>query len=52
MTDLHLAVALDGLGWHPAAWRDLARRTPRAVFTARLLDAAGPGGRRRGCSTS
>jgi alkanesulfonate monooxygenase SsuD/methylene tetrahydromethanopterin reductase-like flavin-dependent oxidoreductase (luciferase family) len=21
MTDLHLAVALDGLGWHPAAWR-------------------------------
>jgi hypothetical protein len=33
MTDLHLAVALDGAGWHPAAWRDPAA-TPAALFTA------------------
>ncbi|MGI8329324.1 LLM class flavin-dependent oxidoreductase [Actinomadura scrupuli] len=31
--DLHLAVALEGTGWHPAAWRDPAAR-PAAVFTA------------------
>ncbi|MGM0723668.1 MAG: LLM class flavin-dependent oxidoreductase [Actinomycetota bacterium] len=31
---LHLAVALDGAGWHPAAWRDPAAH-PRALFTAR-----------------
>ncbi|WP_336209403.1 LLM class flavin-dependent oxidoreductase [Nonomuraea sp. LPB2021202275-12-8] len=31
---LHLAVALDGAGWHPAAWRDPAAR-PRELFTAR-----------------
>jgi alkanesulfonate monooxygenase SsuD/methylene tetrahydromethanopterin reductase-like flavin-dependent oxidoreductase (luciferase family) len=30
---LHLAVALDGAGWHPAAWR-LAGVTPRSLFTA------------------
>ncbi|MET7802329.1 FMNH2-dependent monooxygenase, partial [Streptomyces decoyicus] len=30
---LHLAVALDGAGWHPAAWRDPAAR-PRDLFTA------------------
>ncbi|MGH4030031.1 LLM class flavin-dependent oxidoreductase [Actinomycetota bacterium Odt1-20B] len=30
---LHLAVALDGAGWHPAAWRDPAAR-PRELFTA------------------
>ncbi|MEV4947042.1 LLM class flavin-dependent oxidoreductase [Streptomyces sp. NPDC053755] len=30
---LHLAVALDGAGWHPAAWREPAAR-PRALFTA------------------
>jgi alkanesulfonate monooxygenase SsuD/methylene tetrahydromethanopterin reductase-like flavin-dependent oxidoreductase (luciferase family) len=30
---LHLAVALDGAGWHPAAWRDFAAR-PAALFTA------------------
>ncbi|GAA4225937.1 LLM class flavin-dependent oxidoreductase [Streptosporangium album] len=30
---LHLAVALDGAGWHPAAWRDPAA-TPKALFTA------------------
>lgn len=29
---LHLAVALDGAGWHPAAWRD-PRATPEALFT-------------------
>jgi alkanesulfonate monooxygenase SsuD/methylene tetrahydromethanopterin reductase-like flavin-dependent oxidoreductase (luciferase family) len=31
---LHLAVALDGAGWHPAAWREPAAR-PRELFTAR-----------------
>jgi alkanesulfonate monooxygenase SsuD/methylene tetrahydromethanopterin reductase-like flavin-dependent oxidoreductase (luciferase family) len=30
---LHLAVALDGAGWHPAAWRDPAAR-PAELFTA------------------
>ncbi|WP_369274882.1 LLM class flavin-dependent oxidoreductase [Streptomyces sp. R11] len=30
---LHLAVALDGTGWHPASWREPAAR-PRALFTA------------------
>ncbi|MEU6129537.1 LLM class flavin-dependent oxidoreductase [Saccharopolyspora sp. NPDC047091] len=29
---LHLAVALDGAGWHPAAWRD-PQATPQALFT-------------------
>jgi alkanesulfonate monooxygenase SsuD/methylene tetrahydromethanopterin reductase-like flavin-dependent oxidoreductase (luciferase family) len=32
-TGLHLAVALDGTGWHPAAWREPAAR-PRDLFTA------------------
>ena len=31
---LHLAVALDGAGWHPAAWREPAAR-PTELFTAR-----------------
>ncbi|MFE9680930.1 LLM class flavin-dependent oxidoreductase [Streptomyces sp. NPDC006285] len=30
---LHLAVALDGTGWHPAAWREPGAR-PDALFTA------------------
>ncbi|MBY8887618.1 LLM class flavin-dependent oxidoreductase [Streptomyces sp. PTM05] len=30
---LHLAVALDGAGWHPAAWREPGAR-PNALFTA------------------
>lgn len=30
---LHLAVALDGAGWHPAAWREPVSR-PRDLFTA------------------
>jgi alkanesulfonate monooxygenase SsuD/methylene tetrahydromethanopterin reductase-like flavin-dependent oxidoreductase (luciferase family) len=30
---LHLAVALDGAGWHPAAWRGPDAR-PRELFTA------------------
>ncbi|MGW7271929.1 LLM class flavin-dependent oxidoreductase [Streptomyces sp. NPDC054864] len=30
---LHLAVALDGAGWHPAAWREPGAR-PDALFTA------------------
>jgi alkanesulfonate monooxygenase SsuD/methylene tetrahydromethanopterin reductase-like flavin-dependent oxidoreductase (luciferase family) len=34
MTDLHLAVALDGAGWHPAAWREADAR-PAELFTAR-----------------
>ncbi|MFJ5880017.1 LLM class flavin-dependent oxidoreductase [Kitasatospora cineracea] len=31
---LHLAVALDGAGWHPAAWREPGAR-PKELFTAR-----------------
>jgi alkanesulfonate monooxygenase SsuD/methylene tetrahydromethanopterin reductase-like flavin-dependent oxidoreductase (luciferase family) len=30
---LHLAVAIDGAGWHPAAWREPAAR-PEALFSA------------------
>jgi alkanesulfonate monooxygenase SsuD/methylene tetrahydromethanopterin reductase-like flavin-dependent oxidoreductase (luciferase family) len=30
---VHLAVALDGAGWHPAAWRE-AGAQPRRLFTA------------------
>ena len=33
MTSLHLAVALDGAGFHPAAWRDPSAR-PTELFTA------------------
>lgn len=33
MTHLHLAVALDGAGWHPAAWREPDAR-PADLFTA------------------
>ncbi|MFI7440017.1 LLM class flavin-dependent oxidoreductase [Nonomuraea indica] len=29
---LHLAVALDGAGWHPAAWRELTA-APQAIFS-------------------
>ncbi|MEU9123340.1 LLM class flavin-dependent oxidoreductase [Streptomyces sp. NPDC048506] len=32
-SSLHLAVALEGAGWHPAAWREPAAR-PRDLFTA------------------
>lgn len=31
---MHLSVALDGCGWHPAAWRELRAR-PLELFTAR-----------------
>ena len=31
---MHLAVALDGAGWHPAAWRE-PRARPSELFTAR-----------------
>ena len=31
---LHLAVALDGAGWHPAAWREPTAR-PDRIFSAR-----------------
>src|ERR1700709_1871275 len=30
---LHLAIALDGAGWHPAAWREPAAR-PTELLTA------------------
>ncbi|MCD7443453.1 LLM class flavin-dependent oxidoreductase [Streptomyces lincolnensis] len=30
---MHLAVALDGTGWHPASWREPVAR-PRELFTA------------------
>jgi alkanesulfonate monooxygenase SsuD/methylene tetrahydromethanopterin reductase-like flavin-dependent oxidoreductase (luciferase family) len=33
-SSLHLAVALDGAGWHPAAWREPQAR-PGELFTAR-----------------
>ena len=33
MTKLHLAVALDGTGWHPASWREPDAR-PAELFTA------------------
>ncbi|GAA1852374.1 LLM class flavin-dependent oxidoreductase [Pseudonocardia ailaonensis] len=32
--NLHLAVALDGAGWHPAAWREPGSH-PRELFTPR-----------------
>src|SRR3954464_6032415 len=34
MSHLHLAVALDGAGWHPAAWRE-PDAPPAELFTAR-----------------
>ena len=33
LAPLHLAVALDGAGWHPAAWRE-AGAQPQRLFTA------------------
>jgi alkanesulfonate monooxygenase SsuD/methylene tetrahydromethanopterin reductase-like flavin-dependent oxidoreductase (luciferase family) len=33
VTELHLAVALDGAGWHPAAWR-LPTARPAEIMTA------------------
>ncbi|OZM78106.1 LLM class flavin-dependent oxidoreductase [Pseudonocardia sp. MH-G8] len=33
-SELHLAVALDGAGWHPAAWREPTAR-PRELFSPR-----------------
>ncbi|GAA0592104.1 LLM class flavin-dependent oxidoreductase [Streptomyces crystallinus] len=33
LSPLHLAVALDGTGWHPASWREQVAR-PRDLFTA------------------
>ena len=43
---LHLAVALDGAGWHPAAWREPGAR-PAELFTAALLGRPGRRGRAR-----
>jgi alkanesulfonate monooxygenase SsuD/methylene tetrahydromethanopterin reductase-like flavin-dependent oxidoreductase (luciferase family) len=34
LTNVHLSVALDGAGWHPAAWRE-PRARPEELFTAR-----------------
>ncbi len=34
LDQLHLAIALDGAGWHPAAWRERDAR-PSELFTAR-----------------
>ncbi|WP_250285964.1 LLM class flavin-dependent oxidoreductase [Frankia sp. CiP1_Cm_nod2] len=34
LSSLHLAVALDGTGWHPAAWRE-PRARPLELFTPR-----------------
>src|SRR5580692_5344581 len=31
---MHLSVALDGAGWHPAAWRE-PRARPAELFTGR-----------------
>ncbi|MFG2986378.1 LLM class flavin-dependent oxidoreductase [Streptomyces sp. NPDC048258] len=36
---MHLAVALDGAGWHPAAWREPGAR-PGELFTARYWSVA------------
>lgn len=33
-THMHLAVALDGVGWHPAAWRE-PRARPAELYTGR-----------------
>ncbi|MDL2079833.1 LLM class flavin-dependent oxidoreductase [Streptomyces sp. GXMU-J15] len=33
LSPLHLAVALDGTGWHPASWREPVSR-PKELFTA------------------
>ena len=33
MSGFHVGVALDGAGWHPAAWRDPSAR-PKELFTA------------------
>ena len=43
---LHLAVALDGAGWHPAAWREPDARPDGAVHR-RLLGRPGRRGRAR-----
>ena len=32
---LHLAVALDGAGWHPAAWREPDAPAGRALHSRR-----------------
>jgi alkanesulfonate monooxygenase SsuD/methylene tetrahydromethanopterin reductase-like flavin-dependent oxidoreductase (luciferase family) len=38
--DLHLAVALDGAGWHPAAWREPDARPDRLFTAAYWVDLA------------
>ena len=50
-TPLHLAVALDGAGWHPAAWREPDAR-PRELFTAGYWARPGPARPSAACSTS
>jgi alkanesulfonate monooxygenase SsuD/methylene tetrahydromethanopterin reductase-like flavin-dependent oxidoreductase (luciferase family) len=41
MDELHLAVALDGAGWHPAAWREPAARAAELFTAAYWADLAG-----------
>ena len=48
---LHLAVALDGAGWHPAAWRDPSARPTRAVHR-RATGPTWPAPPSAACSTS
>ena len=48
---LHLAVALEGTGWHPAVVAR-ARGPPRRGVHRRVLGRPGPGGRGAACSTS
>ena len=48
---LHIAVALDGAGWHPAAWREPAAR-PDALFSAGATGPTWPAPPSAVCSTS
>ena len=48
---VHLAVALDGAGWHPAAWREPDAR-PAELFTAAVLGRPGHARPSGACSTS
>jgi alkanesulfonate monooxygenase SsuD/methylene tetrahydromethanopterin reductase-like flavin-dependent oxidoreductase (luciferase family) len=40
MTRLHLAVALEGCGWHPAAWRDPGARATETLSARYWVDLA------------
>jgi hypothetical protein len=49
---IHLAVALDGAGWHPAAWREPDAVAAAELFSPRPTGSTRSGGPRPGCSTS